>query len=361
MRFSSKIFPLFIATSFITACAGPMTPFGAVNLLSAKLGLMRSPSSEGELDRPKIEFQPSRQVLHEASSFAVIIEDPNGVPIDHGFSLTYNGINVTREFLAHAETIPLDPLRHRVKIIAKTLRVLPTRDNDIRAAYWRSRKDEPVAARFLPPECSAFEEGVIIADIPRFQPSRRMIRLINESASQKNINPFYLAGLIAQESSFDPMTLSRSRALGLTQITSLGDMELMKTYGDWPRYPGIDDMPLPLLKFAILNREINSSNEWRLNPALSIEGGAEYIAYLNDYWRRPDKRELIDRHLGGADTAVSELILASYNSGAARVFQALDRSGPRWLEDDELSGARKYVKRVVSYCHHFEHQEGAKK
>jgi soluble lytic murein transglycosylase-like protein len=184
-----------------------------------------------------------------------------------------------------------------------------------------------------------------------------VLQFINQNAQKKKLNPFFVAALVAQESSFDPLALSRNRALGLTQVTSLGESEIIKNYETWPRYPGLDAMPLPILRMSILTGRVNSGNEWRLNPAHSIEGGVEYLAYLSEYWRRPERRSMIERKLGPSENALSEVMLASYNAGAARVSEALERNGARWLQDEQLGEARKYVRRIVSYCDHFEHRE----
>jgi hypothetical protein len=39
------------------------------------------------------------------------------------------------------------------------------------------------------------------------------------------------------------------------------------------------------------------------------------------------------------------------------VSDALEREGTRWLQDEELGEARKYVRQIVSYCDYFEHRE----
>jgi soluble lytic murein transglycosylase-like protein len=209
----------------------------------------------------------------------------------------------------------------------------------------------------MPPSCSAFAANQMLFAIPDFDPPMAVLQLINQSAQRKNLNPFFVAALVAQESSFDPRALSRGKALGLTQVTSLGESEIIKRFDSWPRYPGLESIPLPLLKVSIMAGRIHSGNEWRLDPAHSIEGGVEYLSYLSDYWSRPDKRAQIERKLGPGENAMSEVMLASYNSGAARVSDALERDGSRWLQDEELGEARKYVRRIVSYCDHFEHRE----
>ena len=340
---------------FSMGCAGPMSPFGALPLFQTKsvedqkAGLSKS--------RARVRFTPDRQVLHGSTSFSVIIEDPQGVPEDFKLVVSYNGKDVTKSFLSHAKQTSLDPLNHEIKLTTKHLRLLPAQDNRVQVSYWRTTQEQSAVSQYMPPSCSAFASNQMVFSIPDFDPPLVTLQLINQNAQRKNLNPYFVAALVAQESSFDPRALSRGKALGLTQVTSMGESEIIKSFETWPRYPGLASIPLPLLKIAIMSGRIHSGNEWRLDPAHSIEGGVEYLSYLSEFWNRPEKHAQIVRALGPAESALSEVVLASYNSGASRVGEALERNGSRWLQDDELGEARKYVRRIVSYCDHFEHGE----
>jgi hypothetical protein len=339
----------------LAACAGPMSPFGSLDLQQKTAKDDGKLSEKGQTAR--VRFSPERQVLHTSSPFSVIIEDPEGVPEDFHLVVNFNGMDVTRAFMAHAQMQNLDPLNHEVRLTTKYLRLLPNRENSVKVTYYRSVKDKTAAAQYMPPSCSAFATDRMLLSVPEFDPPMMVLQLINQDATKKNLNPFFVAALVAQESSFDPQAMSHSRALGLTQVTPLGEAEILKSIAGWPRYPGIDTLPLPLVRLGILSGRISAGNEWRLDPARSIEGGIEYLSYLSDYWNRPDKRAEIQRKLGPGENALSEVMLASYNSGATRVGDALERDGQKWLQDEELKEARKYVRRVVSYCDHFENRE----
>jgi soluble lytic murein transglycosylase-like protein len=340
------------------ACAGPTTPFGALRLFSkdSAESEARGPASlfgkdfEFEETGPSVHFYPPRQVLHTRTTFAVEIEDPKGVPEEPNIALFYNGFDVTKEFLAQATRTDSDPQKKKVRLATKNLRLVAGRENRIHFLYWPKEAKNPVVAQYHGPSCFAFDRSQRLERLTPFRLTKEVLRTIDEEAAQKEINPFFLAGLIAQESSFNPLTVSRNKALGLTQITSLGETEIIEKFADWPRHPEIAEMPFPILKLAILNGDINPQNEWRLDPERSIRGGAEYLSYLHEYWNRGDKRMLLEEQLGERGAALSEVLLASYNSGAARVSQALERRGPDWLEDEELNEARKYVGRVVSWC-----------
>ncbi len=351
MRF--VVFGSLIMSFTLAGCAGPMTPFGALNGLGRRAQTLFSHILPVTSDGPILHFSPRSQVLHTAMPMSIIIEDATGVPEDFEFTLTYNGEDVTAQFLSKVERAYLDPLHRQLKLTSRSLRLLPGRDNVILAGYRRHAGGELVIRDYAPPTCSAFEAGRSLASLPEFQPGPGVLDSINRYSSGKNLNPFLVAGLIAQESSFDPRALSKSKALGLTQITSLGEGEVVKRGGDWPRLPEVADMSLLELRLAILGGKIHAGNEWRLNPDLSVRGGVEYLDYISSYWQKPDKRELVDKYLGATDEAFSGLILASYNSGPARVSEALDRKGADWIKDDELNEARRYVGRVSSYCDYF--------
>lgn len=348
-----------LVISLCTGCAGPTTPFGAIDGFAYLTGQGKNAKSAGSGDDAsdiKLRFLPERQVLHGSSGFAVTIEDPQGVPPRYELTMTYNGHDVTEKFLSRAESKHLDPFHRKLRLSTKSLRLLASRDNLIEITYRRSPNDAPVVSRFLPPTCHAFTQTSPLRIMSEFDPPAWLIHQIDRTATENGFNPFYVAGLIAQESSFNPFVVSSAGALGLTQVTSLGEAEIIRKFVHWPRYESLRDMPIPLVKLGVLNGRINGKNEWRLDPALSIEGGVEYLKYLVDYWKRSDKAALKKTYLGESEESLSEVILASYNSGAARVSRAIAEHGNNWLQDPELNEARKYVRRIASYCTHLARQ-----
>jgi hypothetical protein len=350
---------VFLGLLALCGCAGPTTPFGAVDIFHPSqlqpVDQERMPATTAT--DPTIKFSPHHQPLHDASTFIITIEDPAGIPDDYRLSLRYNNLDITRSFQAHAESIFLDSERHRLRLTTKQLRLPPGREHAIHVTYRRSLASQSVTAQYLPPSCSVFASGHGLARVPDFDTPDTIVRLINQLANGRNLNPNYIAGLIAQESAFNPQALSFKKALGLTQITSLGELDVVKNNPQWPRYPGLEHMPFALVKLGIFDGAINSQTEWRLNPALSIQGGIAYLAELTDYWNRPErKNQILEQHLDDSPEVLSEVILASYNSGSFRVSQAMDRLGRHWLDDEELNEAKTYVHRVVSHCDHFENQ-----
>lgn len=357
MRARISFVTLLAFSALLTACAGPMSPFGAINnLIHNKAANAEADEDRGD-GRVKISFTPERQVLHEATSFRVKIEDPDGVPKGSIIKVIYNGVDVTQAFTRQAERKYHNSDTRFLYLTVPKLRIRVDSENKIRFSYQRTPRSLPISVAYQPPQCQAFQNTRGVASVAEFDPPDIYLKWINEQARQNQINPHFLAGLIAQESGFDPFALSRKLALGLTQITSQGEAEVLKQREDWPRYPGLDSLSFPEIRLAILYGRINSKNEWRLNPALSIEGGATYVAYLGNYWNRPDKKEQLAIARAISDTALSEIILASYNAGPTRVSQALHQKGKYWLEARELKETRKYVRRVVSWCDTLSHRE----
>ena len=90
-----------------------------------------------------------------------------------------------------------------------------------------------------------------------------------------------------------------------------------------------------------------------MNPRYSLQGGATYISYLKRYWSLPNNEKIVRSLPGDYRRNLSEVILASYNSGAARVKAAIVTKSKDWKKHRKLKEANKYVKKVSSYCYHF--------
>ncbi|MGE4131523.1 MAG: lytic transglycosylase domain-containing protein [Bdellovibrionales bacterium] len=334
-------------------CAGPTSPFGAINNFKFYADYTPLRESKTPQSETKVIFEPERQVLHDKTQFSVLIEDPKGVPEEFSFQLTYNDLDVSEKFLGSASREYLDAEKTKLRLSSKNLRLLPGRDNRILASYQRTSEDKPLRVRYRPPRCNAFEREQL-KSITGFPVDDETTQLITKLARERDLNPNFVAALIAQESSFNPKALSVNRALGLTQITPIGQTEILRRIpATLARYPGIDKMPLWKVKMDIMQGKINAENEWRLNPKQSVAGGIEYLEFLKEYWDRPQKQELLSRYAPGLKRRRADLLLASYNSGAARVSRAIETEGTRWLSSPDLREARKYVWRITSYCDHF--------
>jgi len=113
-------------------------------------------------------------------------------------------------------------------------------------------------------------------------------------------------------------------------------------------------LPVPIIRALIELGKINSVNEWRLDRKKSVIGGIEYIKYLENYWK--GNVALIERVYGtnfNQDQVITDLILASYNSGPFRIKTRLIKDGRAWKQSKTILEARKYVGKIKSYCNHF--------
>ena len=347
-------------SSVLLGCAGPTSPLGPVSLFSEnfnKLLLANSVTNESSAKNRRISFFPSRQVLHKATSLEIKIVDTEGIPEDYKMKVFFDRREVTRHVIQHSK-IEWDPEgRHWLKVKLPLIRLRSDLDGDIIVYYQRNAQTALIATEYQKPKCNLKASGNLLR-IEDFEVEPKMLGFINESAQQNEINPFLIAGLIAQESGFQSNAFSFARAVGLTQVTPIGEQEILRIHSDWPRYPGLNELPIPYVKLLLQQQSLNASNEWRLNPEYSIYGGSTYLKQLESYWSRPDKNELLRSQFSNLDQNMSRVVLASYNSGASRVSQAIESNQKNWLKKGVgLDSARKYVNRVMSYCHRFSEEE----
>lgn len=336
----------------LCACAGPTTPFGALNGLGKRIEKLSL--TVGLPTNARIHFTPHRQFLHDRTTFDVLLEDPAGIPEGYSLRMSYNGLDVTGAFLDSAKATWSEEDRKWLKLTISDFRLPASREHDIQLVYRRDWVSAPLVAELAPPQCSPSEPSRRLASLPDYDPPALTLQTINRQAQQRGFNPYMVAGLIAQESGFDPSAVSSRKAMGLTQITSIVEAELLKDKTEWPRYPGLDEMSAMEVRLNIATGKITPENEWRLNPAYSIQGGVLYLSAIGEYWSKPEKRALLEKTFPSSRGQTSlEVLLASYNSGPARVSRALERAGTRWLDDEELQEGKRYVRHVVSYCDHF--------
>lgn len=338
----------------LVGCAGPNTPVGAIWDLS--------PSSViGEFTRraddvfPQIQLYPSKQVLHASTPLKVaILDDPRSALDTRRFTIRYNGYDVTRSFLLQSKVrrIASDG---RWMIEAPSVRLPADDEHRIEFQYSNSAGQEAYT-RYESPVCYAFR--------PRspqhtgdFHPPEEMLKLITNYSQKHGVSPAFLTGLIAQESRFEPDSVSWAKAIGLTQITDVAEMEVIRSRNHWPRYPGLNRMNAHVVHFLIATGKVNEANEWRLAPETSIEGGLIYVKSLAERWSSDANKERLKHIFKDPELAQTQLVLASYHSGYSRVSSALDKLGKDWLKSSELKEARKYVNRISSYCYHFSESE----
>lgn len=138
---------------------------------------------------------------------------------------------------------------------------------------------------------------------------------IKEEAKRHGLDPFVVAGLIRQESVFDPRAHSRANAMGLMQLLpSTGKLVAKK------------------------NGSGNITSEQLYNPRLNIRLGTAYLAdMINQYGR-------------------VEYAAAAYNGGPGRVnkwLKTLPSDLEEWVEAIPITETRLYVQGVLRNAGHY--------
>lgn len=328
-------------------CAGPVSPFGGLEVWSGDGESFLFHSNQV----PTTEFSlyPKRQVLHKPSNFKIelSLNQKETLRTKPQIKVVYNKKEVTNTFLKKA--VLQEGPEKQVQYIFKKLNLKPDRRHQI-DVYWRPQNDSSFYhLAYLPPDCPIHTSRGIASTAP-FNPKQEYIKTINSMAISQQLNPSMLAGLIAQESGFNPSLVSHAKAVGLTQVTAIADEEIKKIKPEWRSDPRIQKLSIYEVERLIKKQEISLRQDWRLNPVQAIEGGALYINYLVNYWNQSENKTLL---AANPKIETTEVILASYNSGAARVKSKIKASGEQWLDDEDLKEAFKYVNSVESYCYHF--------
>ncbi len=277
------------------------------------------------------------------------IQDTQDIPSLANVRVYFNSFDVTSTFMSNIE------VKNRVKekileIEFKDIRLKLLDENNIRIGY--SKDNSLYASQFQAPTCDFFETKPI-NNIQGFRPPSEYILWLTEIAKTQKFNPNLLTGIVAQESGFNPNAVSWAKAIGLTQITNLAQEQLRVEDKSWPQSREISSLSYTDLKQKISTGELNHQNEWRLDPKTSLQGGAEYIKYLYKYWSLEENQVWLKKLSGEPNVVLSQVILASYNSGPSRVKNAIISDNNEWLKRSELKEASKYIRKVFSYCYHF--------
>jgi hypothetical protein len=339
---------------FCTSCAGPYTPFGSQFSPSALVSKALSTKEKSSLITIKnsainanINFFPKYQTLHKSKDIKIIIDDKEKVSKHSKVNFIYNGKDITGDIERIAS---ISKSKDSIRYSIKSLTLPPSEDHYFLVLYKRSSKSEVIVKHYPFPKCD-LNEDVKLA-VEEMKTKDKIKKDIKDIAKDYSINKALIAGLIAQESSFNPKAVSWAKAVGLTQVTPIAEKQILTESSKWKTYPNWNRLPASILKTYINSGKINKSNDWKLNPRTSIEGGAKYLKYLKYFWSRPQNREAIPlSHRDGE--LYTSILLASYNSGPSRVKRRLLSHGREWLTSKDLKEAKKYISKVKSYCNNF--------
>jgi soluble lytic murein transglycosylase len=131
------------------------------------------------------------------------------------------------------------------------------------------------------------------------------------AAEDRKLDPYLMAGLIRQESEFNPKAISRARALGLTQLRAATGKEMA-------RRAGVSRFQTSML----------------FRPEISLRLGAYYIRLMLDQWN-----------------GQWEQVLASYNAGKSRANEWVKwgefREPSEFVETIPFTETRDYVQAVL--------------
>lgn len=353
MDMNLKALIILFTGTILSSCAGPMNPFGAVNpdLATSKQGVVRTPASYISKTQALINFSPSRQNWHQSTTFKTQIKDDHGIGSRAKVRFFFNKEEITEQVKANSS----NKLSKDGKVLTYTIndfRLKLDNDNIITVTYQRDDHSAPLMKHYEEPRCP-IDSVQKVKDHGPFKSQVTTFNKIEEIALQEGINPSLLAGLIAQESAFNPQAISWAKAIGLTQVTSLAEQHVIEKHPNWPRYKDLSSFSYPRVKSLILLGRINEENEWRLNKEMSIKGGIEYLRFVESYWSINSNKKIIEHVFPNKPEILEEVILASYNSGPFRVKKEIGRLGQHWLQSRHLGEAKKYVKKVKSYCYHF--------
>lgn len=338
-------------TLFIfTSCAGPYHPFGSdYSVTNIKNDIFKKADikkDDIEIESNNIIFSPKYQVLHESRNFSIEIMR-NKTKAKEEIYFFYNNTDITNQVEAIST---VEKLKDKIIYRIQNLTLPPIESHNFSVIYKSSPNAHPIGKSYPFPNCDINENPILSS--AKIKARSSVKNALKKISQQTHLNSALMAGLIEQESSFNPKAVSWAKAVGLTQITPLAEKQLLETK-EYSAYPKWGRLPASVLKNYIETGKINKNNDWKLNPIESIKGGFDYLEYISSYWKKPQNIEAFPDQLKGNDEELTSVILASYNSGPSRVKRNLLKKGIRWLEAKELKEARKYVYKVKSYCRQY--------
>ena len=377
----------------LAGCAGPTSPFGGVNpwdLVNHADTLIPSDEStqvqaspiernlsnaqweylkaQQQPDKPWVLMEPREINYINPVVLRIYIHDPQNHGQRPRIRLTYDDWDLTSKIKNkdHWQKISTEDWQ----FTSSRIKFSPSRIGELKVSFHSHSSHQWVSNQLVEPHC-AFDVGDTplenqyyalkgLQQTGRFQVEPALLAKIENLAWDQKLNPNLLAALIAQESAFNPRAVSMAKAIGLTQITPMAEVQISNVHPEFPRFPGLNQFSFMRLMTLVKMQEIGPEQEWRLDPEQSIRGGITYLNMVRNYWNKvghnriPAALQPSEKSLNQQE--VLALTLASYNSGPSRIRRAYLQSPKNWLKDDNLQEARTYVHKISSYCANFSGQ-----
>lgn len=342
----------------MTSCAGPTSPFGTMNS-GKKVTYLPEHIFEREVFRSpaqatinykvnsniNINFSPKRMNLHTSEDIILTIED-NVEPIHlDRLQVIYNGLDIKDQIL-NISNIEKQRNGNRLILKIKGTRLLVDRKNELSVSYRRKMGDKLLIKKYESPSCSYSSKDTKSSN-------NKFSNFINNAGLAYKINPKILEAIIIQESEKNLKKVGSNKEIGLMQLGPIAEFHVTKNSKSWPKYGSLDELSPSTIKTLIYMGKINSTNEWRLDPKLSILGGAKYLDYLKSYWQRPENKNILRKSKYRMnDEIMTDLILASFDSGPYRVRNSIFEKGKKWKQSKQLTETMNFVNLVKSRCYH---------
>lgn len=334
----------------LCACAGPTSPFGAAHSLTP---LIKAPPDisliSTESDKHyKVSFYPKQQFYHKEDSLRLDVHGIKKIPDIRNLRLIYNSTDLT-ELLVNNSKLKMFPNEKLMRIEFNGLKLSARQLHDITFLYQEDLHF--YSFKLTKPSCSIYRSSPA-RGLHGFEAPPEFLNMVNMSGREEKISSSLIAGLVAMESGFNPLAVSSAKALGLTQITDVALQQIEKKTSQWPRRD-LSSISHTEVKAQIVAGELTPQADWRLEPNLSLKGGASYLKYILGFWNSKGNKLLLEEANLTTEEQLTDVVLASYNSGPERVKRIITKSRNKWINDPELKNTQYYLNMIYSYCNDF--------
>ncbi len=334
----------------VVSCAGPITPFGAVDFVHVE-------KETKELDIHPGRFLASENTMIYIDSPYLLFHRPYEINIqmlkekELTPTLNLNGNTIDLLKLSNVEKYENDKIvNYKIKNIKLNPELIYSLKINLKDKY----QNIIYSTKLGYPECPiglSFQ----VKNYADFDVNKKIKDIFTDHSDEFQVNPTLLASLVAQESSFNPNAVSSAKAIGLTQITPLAAHEISKMNPHWPINKKVNKLNYMQIRYQVESGILNETNDWRLNTKKSLIGGSRYMTKIDEYWNKEKNSELLNQY--NYKYPREAVILASYNSGPSRVKRQMKDYHEDWINSPKLNEARKYVQNILGYCHDFTNED----